>query len=81
MSGIAGITTEVRTVVTDWRAFGRHVANQADSTQQADFLAGLAEAMVDAQVPYISDDIAGSNAADTIREFLQSLASMIGARA
>jgi len=80
MSDIPGITTAVQTQITDWRAFGDHVAMHADSQQQAQFFAGLACGMVDLQVPYIADDVLKTNAADTIAEFLTDLAAMIGAR-
>jgi hypothetical protein len=80
MSDIPGITTVVQTQVTDWRAFGVHVAMNADSQQQAEFLAGLSEAMVDMQVPYIADDVAKTNARDTILDFLEHLRDSIGTR-
>jgi hypothetical protein len=79
VSSIPGITTAVETKVTHWRRLGVFIAEQADSDQQAEFLAGLAEAMVDQQVPWIAVDVAKSNARDTVLDFLQHLAGLIEA--
>jgi hypothetical protein len=69
---IPGVHVSTAARIHDWHALGRHIAS-ASSPEQAEFLAGFAEALHFAQPGYIADDVVKGNAADAIVDTLQSL--------
>jgi hypothetical protein len=75
-SFVPGVTVHHMTEVTDWRRLGEAVAG-ANSDQQAEFLAGLAEAMSFGQPSYIADEVVKGNAMSAILDTLDSLVESI----
>jgi hypothetical protein len=74
--GPDGVTISVTATITNYRDLGSQIAN-ANSRQQAEFLAGFAEALHFAQPDYIADDVLTGNAVDAITDTLDSISASI----